>query len=339
MKVNSWKEIGAETRQRIGKSSITHDSRLYDVRNFHISLKQWRMLHAVVDCDGFTGAANQLHLSQSAISYTVAKLQEQLGLPLLKVEGRKAQVTEAGKILLERSRNLIHEALELEALAENLKNGWTAEVCLAADQNYPTRLLMLALRKFSQLTQNIKVTLHELNAQQSEKALRERSADLAISAHVPSGLIGNPLMEVEHVAVAQCMHPLFSLQRSITAADLERQVQIVISSQKDMMQHADKHHIVGYHRPWNVSSFDAAISALRECMGYAWLPRHRLQEWLDQGELRILPLMEGSAYTTSLYLIHSRPFRPDSVAKRLADVLHSLSAAPPTEHDKCCSSL
>src|SRR3569833_1322962 len=204
MKVNSWKEIGAAPRQRIGKSSVIHDSRLYDVRNFHISLKQWRMLHAVVDCDGFTGAANQLHLSQSAISYTIAKLQEQLGLPLLKIEGRKAQVTEEGKILLDRSRNLIRDALELEELAENLKNGWASEICLAADQNYPPRLLMLALRKFSQLTQNIKVTLHELNAQQAEKALRDRCADLAISAHVPAGFIGSPLIEVEHVAVA---HP------------------------------------------------------------------------------------------------------------------------------------
>src|SRR4051794_11176293 len=98
-------------------------TRLHDVRNFHITLKQWKTLHAVVDCGGFSDAAEFLNVSQSAISYTVAKLQEQLGIPILKVEGRKAQLTEAGRELLQRSRHLIKDAIELEIFAENLRFG------------------------------------------------------------------------------------------------------------------------------------------------------------------------------------------------------------------------
>ena len=48
------------------------NSRPHDARKLRISLKQWRMLHAVIDCGGFADAAKFMHLSQSAISYTVA---------------------------------------------------------------------------------------------------------------------------------------------------------------------------------------------------------------------------------------------------------------------------
>ncbi len=333
MKIIGYKDVGAEQQRKFGKTGVSCDSRLYDVRNFHISLKQWRMLHAVVDCDGFTGAANHLHLSQSAISYTIAKLQEQLGIPLLKIEGRKAQITEVGKVLLDRSRNLIKEALELEALAENLQHGWGSDICLAADHNFPTRLLMLALREFSQLAQNAKVILHEVNPLQAEKALRERIADLAISSHIPSGFVGTPLFEVEHIAVAHPAHPLFRLKRNITAADIERQVQIVISHQKEFVDGNDRHRLAGHLRPWNVSSFDTAVIALRECLGYAWLPRHRLEKWLEQGELQTLPFKDGANYKVNLYLIHGHRGQVDSGAKRLADVLQNLSAAAPQNNN------
>ncbi|MFC1748652.1 LysR family transcriptional regulator, partial [Pseudomonadota bacterium] len=69
-----------------------------------VSLDQWRALQAVVECGGYAQAAKQLHRSQSSVSYSVARLQEQLGVPLLEIHGRKAQLTPAGEALLNRSR-------------------------------------------------------------------------------------------------------------------------------------------------------------------------------------------------------------------------------------------
>ncbi len=54
------------------------------------SMKQWAILAAVVDHGGFAQAAAMLHRSQSAISYSIARLQETLDISLLVVEGRKA---------------------------------------------------------------------------------------------------------------------------------------------------------------------------------------------------------------------------------------------------------
>lgn len=297
-----------------------------DTWNFRISLKQWKMFHAVVDCDGFTGAASHLHVSQSAISYTLAKLQDQLGVPLLKLEGRKAQITEEGKILLERSRELVRKAVELEALAENLRHGWGPEIRLVVDPSFPSQLLMLALRKLSPLPLNIRLSVEDATMAQAAKALQERTTDLAIGTQVPLGFSGKELIEIEYVAAAHPEHPLFALQREITVDDLEKQLQIVISGSNDYVSADFNYRLPRYARTWNVSGFDTAIGALRHCLGYAWLPKYRVQRWLDQNQIRILPLSKGNIYKTNLYLIFGRALNPNSGAIKFADVLCKLAA-------------
>lgn len=109
-----------------------------------VSLEQWRTLQAVVDNGGFAQAAEALHRSQSSISYTVGRMQEQLGVPLLRIDGRKAVLTEAGNMLLRRSRQLVKQASQLEELAHHMEQGWEAEVRLVVDAAYPTARLVRA---------------------------------------------------------------------------------------------------------------------------------------------------------------------------------------------------
>lgn len=93
-----------------------------------VTLDQWRTLQAVVDHGGFAQAAEALHRSQSSISYTVARMQEQLGVPLLRIDGRKAVLTEAGEVLLRRSRQLVKQAGQLEELAHHMEQIGRAHV-------------------------------------------------------------------------------------------------------------------------------------------------------------------------------------------------------------------
>ncbi len=319
------REAALKQPQQFNATRITQKSRPHDVQKFHISLKQWRILHAVIDCGGFSGAAEFLHLSQSAISYTIAKLQEQLGVPLLRLEGRKAQVTEEGRALLHRSRNLLKEALEIEAFAENLRKGWHSDIRLVVDHNFPSDLLMLALRKFSALKPNVRVSLSEVTMSQVEEILNECAADLAICSEVPIGFLGDPLLQLEYIPVAHPEHALFTLERTVFAVDLERQVQIVICNPKEPCRGNGKNQSVRYSHRWNVRSFDSAVSALHEKLGYAWLPRQRVQRLLDGGTLAILPLQEKCTYTTNFYLMHGRTWAAASEARKLADVLHGLA--------------
>ena len=64
------------------------------------TLDEWEILQAVVQLGGFAAAAKQLNRSQSTISYAIARLQEQLGIRLFEIKGRRAQLTEVGRVLL-----------------------------------------------------------------------------------------------------------------------------------------------------------------------------------------------------------------------------------------------
>lgn len=99
----------------IGKNYLRY------LHRYRTSLTQWRVFHAVIACGSFSGAADFLHVSQPAISYSIAKLEDQFGIRLLKLDGRKAYITEAGQALLDRSHLLLREATELEAFADTLR--------------------------------------------------------------------------------------------------------------------------------------------------------------------------------------------------------------------------
>ena len=85
--------------------------------NPRISLEQWRALLAVVEAGGYAQAAEQLHKSQSAVTYAVQKLEALLEVKVFEVIGRKAQLTPTGEVLYRRAKALLEEAGALESAA------------------------------------------------------------------------------------------------------------------------------------------------------------------------------------------------------------------------------
>jgi DNA-binding transcriptional LysR family regulator len=277
----------------------------------------------VVDYGGFAQASEFLHLSQSAISYTIAKLQEQLGVPLLKIEGRKAHLTEMGCAILECSRHLIKKANEIEAFASALERGWEPEIRLVVDFAFPPRLLMQALGKFANTGNGTSVLLSEVPDSGMEALLRQGSVDLAISAQVPMGFLGVPLMEIEYVAVTSPGHALLSRGEEITIADLERATQIVIRDFETPERRNGAGQWLYQGTSWNVAHLDLAVAAVREGHGFAWLLKYRIQALLEQGLLAPLPLRGGHVCKSTLHLIHGghRSSNPGPAVSHLVEIL------------------
>ncbi|ALP54478.1 LysR family transcriptional regulator [Candidatus Tenderia electrophaga] len=289
-----------------------------------VTLEQWRALQTVVDQDGFAQAAQHLHRSQSSISYTIAKLQQQLGVQLLQIEGRKAKLTAAGDVLLRRSRALLADAAELEALAHNLEQGWEPEVRLVVDAAFPSGYLMQALKEFVPLSRGSRVQLNEVVLSGADEALLERRADLVIGAQVPQGYLGDPLLEVEFIAVAHHQHRLHRLNRELTHEDLRRELQVVIRD-SGLYIKRDTGWLGAEYR-WSVTSIDKAVEALLTELGFAWVPVHEVQDYLEQGQLKPLPLREGRHRFVTLYLIPGHPERIGPATSKLADIFRRTCA-------------
>jgi len=284
-----------------------------------VTLEQWRVFQAIIEQGGYAQAAAYLHRSQSAVSYSMARLQEQLGIALLKIEGRKALLTEQGQILLQRSAKLIDEAGEIENFAQYLSQGREAEIKFVVDAAFPNDLLMTALAQFSKQSQGTRVQLREVILSGATDALLSDEAELVIGIETPAGYLSDPLIEVELIAVARPDHPLLQLEREITSADLAQHTHVVI---RDSGQHEkiDAGWLSSQDR-WTVGSIESALSAIEHGLGYGWIPSNRLVEALGDGHLKPLLLEQGSKYKAFLFMSFGHPQNIGPATRELANII------------------
>lgn len=290
------------------------------------TLAQWRALQAVVDEGGFAAAAEVLGRSQSSVSYAVSRLEEVLGVKLLRLSGRRAVITEAGETLLRGARHVLAEAMEIESLAAMLESGWKAEVCLAVDGILPPTALLEALQAFSEDAPGIRLRLEEGILSGAGEAVMEGRADLAVAPEIPTGFLGEPLLEVEFVPVCHPDHPLVQEKQPISEERLAREVQVVISDSA-RRQNRDSGWL-GSRRRWTVSSLEMAERLIRRGIGFAWLPRHQIAPHTGAGALYPLTIRGGGGKQAHLSLVFARGHRAgpavELLAKRLREAVNSL---------------
>ena len=283
------------------------------------SLEQWRVLQAIVECGGFAQAATALNRSQSAISYAVARLQEQLGVALLVPEGRRMKLTEAGETLLHDARSLLDAAFRLERRARSLREGWEPEVRLAVDGLCPTAPLLEALAEFAARCPVTRVQLHEEILSGAEEALLRGEVDLAVVNRVPPGFLGDQIAEAEFVAVAVAGHPLHQRDAPLTVNDLSAFTQVVVRD-SGARQPRDEGWLSAARR-WTVGNPETALAMVRAGLAFAWLPRHRIRELLAAGTLIPLPLASGGSYRSALHLVVADEAGAGPATRELADCL------------------
>lgn len=289
------------------------------------TLEQWRMLQAVVEHGGFAQAAAAIHKSQSTINHAVHKLQNQLGLPLLEVVGRKAYLTPAGELMLRRAGQLLEQAGQLEDLAGNLAAGTEAEIRIAVDEIFPDEQLACALHELSLAFPNTRVQLFETVLSGGPEMLLTGGVDLLIAGSVPQGFLGEALMRVEFVAVAHPDHPLMHIGRPLNLQDLAAHRQMVVRDSA-LGQQVDSGWL-GAEQRWTVTHIATSVEMIQRGMGFAWLPRSRVAAGLAQGSLVELPLEQGSRRYAELYLTHADPEATGPATGRLAALLREAVAA------------
>ncbi|MEP7313364.1 MAG: LysR family transcriptional regulator [Pseudomonadota bacterium] len=272
-------------------------------------LENWAVLAAVVDEGGFQHAADTLHKSQSAVSYAVARLQEQLGVRLLAIEGRKSVLTAHGIVLLGRARRLLADMHSLEALAQSLLTDWEADLRLVVDAAFPRALLVNILRELQHSCPATRVQLADAILSGGAEAIAAGTADVVITSRVPAGHLGEWLLDIDFIAVAQPEHPLFASARergaALTTDDLTRHAQSVV---RDSGHDAPRDEgWLGAELRYTVGSLEASVALVTGGLAFAWLPAGEIHDLLQADKLRELPLAAGGRrrMSLSIVLVHS----------------------------------
>ena len=285
----------------------------------HISLEQWRALIAVVDHGGYAQAAAALHKSQSAVTYAVQKIEEQLGVSAFEIVGRKAVLTPTGQMLYRRAGALIEDAGGLERAARTLSAGWEAEIHIAVETLFPTWLLFDCMAEFGEASPNTRIEIIESVMGGTAEALLQRRADLAITPGTPPGFLGEQVMTVRIIPVAHPNHPLHRLGRKLTLRDLALHRHLVV---RDSGSARDRRALsIEVEQRWTVSHMASSIEAACRGFGFAWMPEERIRQELDGGKLKELRLQDGGVRMVPLYLVIADPDLAGPGVRRLAEII------------------
>jgi DNA-binding transcriptional LysR family regulator len=283
-----------------------------------ITLDQWAALVAVVEQGGYAQASRHLHRTQSTVTYTIQKLEEQLGLKVFERSGRRSVLSLAGQVLYRRGKALLEDATRIERSAAGLAQGWEAEIRLAVDAIFPTWLLLRALGQFGADHPDIRIELVEAVLGGVEEAITEGRVDFIIGTLVPGGFTGDTLMQVRFVCAAAPSHPLHRLGRDVDIDDLRAHRHLVVRDSS-----ARRARSGGWlnERRWTVSNKATSIRAACMGLGYAWFAEENIREELDSGALRRLPLTEGSERFATLYLVYADRVAAGPGTRRLVEIL------------------
>ena len=108
------------------------------------------ILDALEKEGSFAAASAKLFKTPSALSYTIHRLESDLNIQLLDRSGHRARFTPTGQMLLEKGREVLHIARELEIRAVKLQQGWENSLRLAVDSTFPVALLSPPIAAFYQ---------------------------------------------------------------------------------------------------------------------------------------------------------------------------------------------
>ncbi len=191
-----------------------------------MELRQLRYFAAVANRGGFTRAADDLHLAQSALSQQVKRLEAELGVELLLRTTRRVELTQAGEIALTRATRVLSEVdalrSELDELSGLLRGRLVVGGVLPAGGiDLPALLL-----EFSQLHPQVEVQLVEGTATDMVERLHRDEIDAAIAMvdpeEAPDDLVAERLGEEPLVLAMSPGDPLGERKR-IRFVDLHGQ--------------------------------------------------------------------------------------------------------------------
>src|SRR6476646_9807874 len=113
-----------------------------------LSLDGLLVLDAIARKGNFAAAAEELHRVPSAITYTVQKLEQDLGVTLFDRSGHRARLTAAGEELLKEGRHLLRAAVDIECRVQRVAKGWETELRIAYDDVIPASRLCPLVTEF-----------------------------------------------------------------------------------------------------------------------------------------------------------------------------------------------
>ena len=295
----------------------------YNPGMLNFTLRQLQVFEKAASHLNYSRAAEELYLSQPAVSMQIKQLEGHIGLPLFEQMGKKIFLTEAGRELFHYARSIAQQLAEMEEVFDEMKGLEHGKLTISVvnTANYFTPQL---LAKFCQRYPNINVNLHVANRDAVLKQLADNSTDLAIMGQPPDGMdisaesfLDNPL-----VVIAAPGHPLAKLKR-VKFARLAEETFLSRekgSGTRSAMERVFAQHNIQPRISMEMETNEAIKQAVQAGMGLAILSLHSIELELETGRLAMLNV-EGFPLLRHWFVAHRSNKRLSGAALAFKDFL------------------
>ena len=271
-----------------------------------ISNETLRVIRIVAKHRNLSVAADELNKVPSAISYTVRKLEETMGVLLFERQGRNIILTAAGEYFINHSKSildefdalkrntvLVHEGIEreLSIVVNNLApRAAIADFAVAFEREFPATRLNLCIGVYNGCWE----------------ALYDGRADLTIAAPhaVPSseGILSRIIGSLEWDFVVGNAHPLAQVTTPMQSNELRRYTAICTKDTAVNFPPQQAWLLEG-QKSMFVPDYEMAMELIARNIGVGYLPHHLCQPLLDSGKLIKKPMKEHK-HPTRLFIAH-----------------------------------
>jgi len=287
------------------------------------TLRQLKVFEAVARRLSFSRAAEELHLTQPAVSTQVRALEGHVGMPLFEQLGKKVYLTQAGDELLHFCRAIIQQFDEAEDAMAQLKGiaGGKLNVAVISAGDYFFPQLMVA---FARQHPGVQLNLSVHNREELLGELAANRTDLAVMVRPPGDLDtqNDAFAPHPYVIVGAPGHPLAG-RGTIAMEELIRQPFVVREPGSDTwfsMKDAFGKHLAGLNVAMEIKSTETIKQAVIAGMGLGFLSAHTIGHELAARSLVVLEVA-GFPLMLNWYVVHRREKRLPPVARAFRQFL------------------
>lgn len=282
-----------------------------------ITFRQLQVFRTVCETRSYSRAAEEMALTQPAVSLQIRQLEELVGQPLFEYLGKKLYLTDAAEALQRASTDIFGRLDNLDMQLSDLRGSMQGQLNLAVESSakYITPHLFAAFRREHP---EVSLQLLVVNHAQAVKRLSVSRDDLLIMSQVPTDMDLEflPFLDNPIIAVAPPEHPL-SHAAKLSLQDLTAWPLLVREPGSGTRKAGEEYlrqKRAHFAQTIQVASLDALCEGVIAGLGVALLPRHAVHLELASGLLRELPVAELPLYR-SWCLVHPRGKRLSPVAQ------------------------
>jgi DNA-binding transcriptional LysR family regulator len=294
----------------------------------HVTLRQLEIFEAVARHASITRAAEELHLTQPAVSMQVKQLEHQVGLPLVEQIGRRLQLTPAGAELREHGQRIGEQLADLQAAMDALRGleRGVLRIAVVSTANY---FLPPRLARYGEQHPGVRVQLQVGNRDAVLGALAANEADLAITGQPPddADVVAEHFMDNPLVVIASPQHPLTPRAR-VSLAALAAQTLLVrepgSGTRAAMERHFAAHGVV-WRAGSELGTNEAIKQAVRAGLGLGVVSAQTVELEVETARLVVLKV-DSFPIVRRWYVLHRSRRRLAPAAAAFRDLL--LQALP-----------